>query len=152
MAFERSHLGEYYGEDVAFESGGAGLVSTVNDYSHFAMMLINNGEYRGKRILESKTIETMITDQLSKEQKADFTWDGMKGYGYGSLMRILIDKEEAVTRASIGEFGWDGWTGNHVAMDPEEKLVFLYFIQRCDSGLTPIIRKLKETTYSHINK
>ena len=150
VPFEKSHLGEYYGEDVAFESGGAGLVSTIDDYSHFAMMIINNGEYNGKRILGRKTIEFMITDKLNKDQKSDFIWDGMKGYGYGSLMRILINQEEATTSASIGEFGWDGWTGNYVSMDPKEKLVFLYFIQRCGSGITPILRKLKISTYAHI--
>lgn len=150
VPFEKSHLGEYYGEDVRFESGGAGLVSTIDDYSHFSMMMINNGEYNGKRILGRKTIEFMLTDKLNKDQKSEFIWDGMKGYGYGSLMRILINKEEAVTNASLGEFGWDGWTGNHVSMDEKEKLVLLYFIQRCDSGLTPIIRKLKMATYAYI--
>lgn len=150
IPFKKSHLGEYYGEDVAFESGGAGLVSTIDDYSHFAMMMINNGEYKGKKILERDTIDFMLTDKLNKEQKAEFIWDGMNGYGYGSLMRILINQEEAETSAGIGEFGWDGWTGNHLSIDPKEKLIFLYFIQRCDSGLTPIIRKLKNSIYSHI--
>lgn len=150
VPFKKSHLGEYYGEDVAFESGGAGLVSTIDDYSHFAMMMINNGEYNGKRILGRKTIEFMVTDKLNNEQKAEFIWDGMKGYGYGSLMRILINKEDAVTNANLGEFGWDGWTGNHVSMDQKERLIFLYFIQRCDSGVTPILRKLKMATYAHI--
>lgn len=151
IAFTDSHLGEYYGEDVAFESGGAGLVSTIDDYSHFAMMMINNGEYNGKRILDSKTIKFMTQDKLNKEQKGDFTWDGMKGYGYGNLMRILINKEEAKTSSSIGEFGWDGWTGNYVSIDPKEKLIILYFIQRCDSGVTPIIEKLKNVIYKSIS-
>lgn len=151
IPFIDSHLGEYYGEDVAFESGGAGLVSTIDDYSHFAMMLINNGEYKGKRILDSKTIKFMAQDKLTKEQKDDFIWDGMKGYGYGNLMRILINKEEAKTSSSIGEFGWDGWTGNYVSIDPKEKLIILYFIQLCDSGVTPIIEKLKNVTYKSIS-
>lgn len=151
IPFTNSHLGEYYGEDVAFESGGAGLVSTIDDYSHFAMMMINNGEYNGKRILDSKTIKFMTQDKLTKEQKDDFTWDGMKGYGYGNLMRILINKEEAKTSSSIGEFGWDGWTGNYVSIDPKEKLIILYFIQRCDSGVTPIIEKLKNVIYKSIS-
>ncbi|MGG7214285.1 serine hydrolase domain-containing protein [Clostridium nigeriense] len=151
VPFEKSHLGEYYGEDVAYESGGAGLVSTIDDYSHFAMMMVNNGEYNGNKILERKTIELMTKDKLTKEQKADFIWDGMKGYGYGNLMRILINKEEAETSANIGEFGWDGWTGNFVSMDPKEKIVLLYFIQRCDSGVTPIVRNLKRATYEFIS-
>ena len=40
VPFTKSHLGEYYGEDVAFESGGCGLVSTLEDYSQLALMLM----------------------------------------------------------------------------------------------------------------
>lgn len=148
--FKESFLGEYYGEDVAFESGGAGLVSTLYDYSKFAMMMINKGKYNGVRILGRKTIEFMIKDKLTDKQKVDFTWDSIKGYGYGCLMRILINQGEAGTNASLGEFGWDGWTGNYIIMDPKEELIFMYFIQRCDSGVTPVVRKLRMATYAAI--
>ena len=146
--FNISHLGEYYGEDVAFESGGAGLVSTIDDYSHFAMMMVNKGEYNGKRILGRKTIEFMAQDRLASDQKDNYKGDGVRGYGYGFLMRILIDQKEAAINASLGEFGWDGWTGNYVIMDPKENVVFMYFIQRCGSGVTPIVRKLRMATYA----
>ena len=148
--FKESFLGEYYGEDVAFESGGAGLVSTLDDYSKFAMMMINKGKYNGVRILGRKTIEFMIKDKLTDKQKVDFTWDSIKGYGYGCLMRILINQGEAGTNASLGEFGWDGWTGNYIIMDPKEELIFMYFIQRCDSGVTPVVRKLRMAIYAAI--
>ena len=35
-----------------FESGGAGLVSTIDDYSHFAQMLLNGGSYKENRFLD----------------------------------------------------------------------------------------------------
>ena len=50
--YEDCNLGEYYGRDVSFESGGAGLVSTLEDYSRFAQMLLGGGIYQGTRILE----------------------------------------------------------------------------------------------------
>ncbi len=142
-----SHLGEYYGEDVAFESGGAGLVSTLDDYAHFAMMLANGGSYCGKRILGRKTVDFMSQNHLTKQQKSSLDWDSLRGYGYGCLMRVLEDKSAACTNASYGEFGWDGWTGNYVCMDKEEELVILYFIQRCGAGTTPLVRKLRAVTY-----
>ena len=43
-----------YDRDPAFESGGAGLVSTLEDYSHFADMLLDKGMYQGKRILSPR--------------------------------------------------------------------------------------------------
>lgn len=143
-----SHLGEYYGEDVAFESGGAGLVSTLDDYCHFASMLVNKGKYKGRQILGRKTVEFMAQNRLTDKQRATMIWDSVKGYGYGCLMRVLMDQGEAGFNGSLGEFGWDGWTGNYVTMDFSEELVFLYFIQRCEAGTTPTVRKLKMVTYS----
>lgn len=142
-----SHLGEYYGEDVAFESGGAGLVSTLDDYRRFASMLVHKGEYEGGRILGRKTVEFMAQNHLNPAQRESLVWDSVKGYGYGCLMRVLMDRDIAAYNGSLGEFGWDGWTGNYVAMDFSENLVFLYFIQRCGAGATPVVRKLKTVTY-----
>lgn len=151
IPFTDSHLGEYYGEDVAFESGGAGLVSTIDDYSHFAQMLLQKGEYQGKRILGSKTVEFMTKNRLSEAQKVDFNWDSLWGYGYGCLMRILADQGPAGSNASIGEYGWDGWTGNYVMIDPAEELIFIYFMQKCNTGTTPLVRKLRMVTYGALD-
>ena len=41
----------------AFESGGAGLVSTLDDYAKFASMLLQEGSYQGKQILKPQTIQ-----------------------------------------------------------------------------------------------
>ncbi|WP_066715879.1 serine hydrolase domain-containing protein [Clostridium sp. Marseille-P299] len=135
----------------AFEAGGAGLVSTINDYSKFALMLLNEGMYKGKRILGKKTVRFMRTPQLTDAQQKSFNWDSIRGYSYGNLMRILTDKAKAATNASTYEYGWDGWTGNYFTIDPEEKLIFLYFIQRCNSGTTEATRKLRAITYGMIH-
>lgn len=140
-----SHLGEYYGEDVAFESGGAGLVSTLDDYSHFASMMVSGGIYKGKRILGRRTVDFMSQNRLNDNQYQTFDWT--RGYGYGCLMRVLMDQGAAATNGSIGEFGWDGWTGNYVTISPKDELVILYFIQRCGAGFTPAARKIRMTTY-----
>lgn len=147
-----NHLGEYCGEDVAFESGGAGLVSTLDDYSHFASMMVHGGVYKGKQILGRKTVEFMAQNRLNAEQLKPFVWDSTRGYGYGCLMRVLMDQGVAGTNASLGEHGWDGWTGNYVTMSPADDLVFLYFIQRCGAGMTPVVRKLRFVTYAALEK
>lgn len=151
-AYHGSHLGEYYEEDVAFESGGAGMVSTLDDYSHFASMLAHKGVYGEKRILGRKTVEFMTQNRLTEHQSRTLIWDSVRGYGYGCLMRVLIDQGAAGSNASLGEFGWDGWTGNYVTMDPGEDLVFLYFIQRCGAGTTPAVRKLRMATYAALEE
>lgn len=144
-------LGEYYGEDVAFESGGAGLVSTIDDYSHFTQMMLHKGEYNGRRILGRKTVEFMTQNHLTSGQRQSFSWDALKGYGYGCLMRVLIDQSELHVNASLGEYGWDGWTGTYVSMSPEDQLAVLYFIQRCGAGTTAAVRKIRMMSYSMVN-
>lgn len=150
VPFTRSHLGEYYKADVAFESGGAGMVSTIEDYSRFAQMLVNGGTYNGVRILGRKTIAYMAQNHLRPEQMEALQWDSTLGYGYGCLMRVLINQSGAGTNGSIGEYGWDGWTGNYVTIDPSEDLVILYFIQRCGAGFTGTMRKLRSVIYGSL--
>ena len=148
VPFSRSHLGEYYEEDVAFESAGAGLTSTLDDYSHFAMMMVQKGVYKGKRILGQKTVEFMTQNRLTEAQRVDCDWFSLLGYGYGCLMRVLIDQGVAGSNAPLGEYGWDGWMGDYVIMDPKDEMVLLYFIQRAGAGMTPVVRKLRMATYA----
>ena len=148
IPYTECHLGEYYGEDVAFESGGAGLVSTLDDYSHFAAMMTAGGSYKGRRILGRKTVEFMGKNRLTERQKQTYIWDSTRGYGYGCLMRVLEDQGAAGLNASLGEFGWDGWTGNYVSMDPKEGLIFLYFIQRHGDDTAAAVRRMRMASYA----
>lgn len=49
----------------AFESGGAGLASTIDDYAHFAGMLMAKGVYKGKRLMGERTVEFLTTGALT---------------------------------------------------------------------------------------
>ena len=40
-------------------SGGGGLSSTIDDYAVFLQMLLNGGEYRGRRLLKPETVTLM---------------------------------------------------------------------------------------------
>lgn len=146
------NLGEYYGPDVSFESGGAGLVSTMEDYSHFAQMLLQGGSYNGVRILSEKTVQFMHQDRLSLSQKDAFLWDSNLGCGYGCLMRVLVDQGKAGTIGSLGEYGWDGWTGNYMTIDPADDMVMLYFIQRCGYSSTTALRRIRNVTYGALSR
>lgn len=151
IPYTDNHLGlEGYGEDVVYESGGAGLVSTVDDYAKFARMMMHYGTLDGVRILGRKTVELMTSSHLTREQAKDFNWDSLWGYDYGFLTRVLRNPGEAGCNASVGEYGWDGWTGNYITMDPSENMAFLYFIQKTDAGTTEEVRKLRMTVYASL--
>src|SRR5260370_22606831 len=53
-----------------FESGGGGLVSTIDDYFAFSRLMLNKGRHGREQILSRATIELMTSDQLTPEQRA----------------------------------------------------------------------------------
>lgn len=147
------HLGLVYKytKRPEFEIGGAGLVSTVNDYEKFAQMLLNGGEYNGVRIISRKAAQLITHNIITEQQMQTYTWDSCIGYGYGGLMRTLLHPE-ITTVGCKGEYGWDGWTGNYFCNDPENNLTFMYFIQVCGgNGIRPI-RTLKQAMYAALDR
>ena len=136
----------------AFESGGAGLASTVDDYAAFARMLIHGGVANGKRILSSGTVKFMTEARLLPWQQESLwrSWESMYGYGYGSLMRILSEPGMALLNGWKGEYGWDGWLGTYFCNSPDNGITVLMFTQKRDAGTMPVTRKLRNALTSHL--
>ncbi len=147
QAFAENHLGicnHMDAAEIAFESGGAGLVSTIEDYKKFTQMLMQKGSYEGKEILSPRTVEFMTTGRLLPHQENGMAgWDNLKGYSYHYLMRVLQDSSLAVFNASNGEYGWDGWLGPYFANMPKEDVTFLMMVQKTDAGTFTLTRKLR---------
>ncbi|MBB3113993.1 CubicO group peptidase (beta-lactamase class C family) [Paenibacillus phyllosphaerae] len=118
-----------YPEDYRYESGGAGLLSTLSDYARFANMLALGGELDGVRIMNPRTIKLMAANQLTSEQMNDYNWGYLAGYGYGLGVRTMMDPAAAGSGASVGEFGWSGLPGTWMMVDPKEKLTAVYMQQ-----------------------
>lgn len=134
-----------------FESGGAGLVSTVEDYSHFASMLLKGGTYKGVRTLGRKSIEFMSANHLTKQQMKSYDWTALKGYGYGCLVRTMLSPTTAGMYGSVGEFGWDGWSGCYMMIDPTEDLLMIYVIQKAGGNGERNIHMLRNIVYSALD-
>lgn len=148
---DASHLGVQNRMDQppAFESGGAGLVSTIDDYAAFTQMLLNNGSFRGVTLLAPKTVDFMTKARLAPAlQTYVHQWESLPGYTYANLLRIMIEPERAVSMGSMGEYGWDGWLGTYMMNDPANKLTLLIMQQRTDSGTTVYTRKIRNLLFS----
>lgn len=120
-----------YGNELVFgenyDSGGAGIITTVDDYAKFAAALANSGTgLNNNRILSSATVKLMKTNQLNEAQRKTMNWRRLRGYGYGLGVRTLIDKAESGSNSSIGEIGWGGAAGATIIADTEEKVALFY--------------------------
>ena len=138
--------------DPAFESGGAGLCSTIDDYMKFAQMLTNGGELNGIRILQEKTVRYLSEARLNPnlQQRFDMKMPHLAGYSYCNLLRVAAEPGRCNVITQKGEFGWDGWLGPYVSVDLENKLTYVMTMQRCDSGTTTAARRARNIMYSSI--
>ena len=138
------------GRKNAFESGGAGIFSTIDDYANFARMLMNGGTFEGKEILTEKTVRLMTGGQLQENPQKDMTdcWTTLGGFSYGNLMRIMKNPDKSGMIARQGEYGWDGWLGPYFCNDPETGITILMLTQKVDYGTGVATRKLRNIVFS----
>ena len=144
-----------YDRDVppVFESGGAGLCSTLDDYSHFAAMLLNGGIYNGQRIMPEYSVRFLTHGGLAESQKTQLQsgWGWLTGYSYGCFMRVCEDEQLTSVFSSKGEYGWDGWMGTFFSNEPAHGITMLAGVQQIGIGQTgTLIRKLKNIIMSEL--
>lgn len=132
----------------AYDSGGAGLITSVNDYIRFADALACGGVgVTGERILTRPTVDLMRENFLNPTQMKDFNWPQMAGYGYGLGVRTLTDRTQG-SLSPLGEFGWGGAAGAYVMIDCERQLS-AYFAEHMLNSLEPYVHpRLRNLVYA----
>jgi len=135
--------GEYTSGPKVSYSGGAGLLSTAGDYAKFLQMLLNGGEFNGRRLLSPKTVELMTSDHLN-----GIPFQSGNGMGLG--FSVLKDLGARGTLGSVGEFGWGGAYHSTYWVDPEERLVVVYLTQILNAGALDDFSKLRTGIYQAI--
>jgi CubicO group peptidase (beta-lactamase class C family) len=111
-----------------FESGGGGLVSTIDDYFAFSRMMLNKGRHGREQIVSRATAQLMTSDQLTPEQRAgsEIFLGAHGSWGFG--MQIDIRRTEIFHNP--GRFGWTGGLGTTAYTDPAEGMIAILFSQR----------------------
>lgn len=110
-----------------YESGGAGLITTADDYIKFL-----DGVISGK-LISKYTMRYMATDRLTKSQRKVYdTWRGKRDYGYGFGVRVHTGYggQDLEYNTPLGEFGWDGAAGSYLAIIPSCDVTVFYAQQQ----------------------
>lgn len=102
-----------------YDSGGAGVVSTLEDLSLFLDAMACGGKAAtGYRLLKPETIDLMRTEQLPAiAMNSDFLCPAGPDYGYGLGVRTRV-RMDGGESSPYGEFGWDGAAGSFELADP----------------------------------
>lgn len=133
----------------SFLSGGGGLVSTIDDYFHFAQALCQGGEFQGQRIIGRKTLEFMRSNHLPGNQDlpslsvGSFSETPYAGSGFGLGFSVKTDVAKSQINGSVGEYGWGGLASTNFFIDPVEELVMIFMTQLIPSSSYPIRQELR---------
>jgi CubicO group peptidase (beta-lactamase class C family) len=116
-----------------WQSGGGGLISTAVDYARFAQMILNGGEFDGKRYLSPAAFKDMTTDHIGPGSGVGrdyfyFPGDGF-GFGYGFAVRTEPGETKPPPPGSIGELKWDGGSGTYFGVDPRLDMLYILMEQ-----------------------
>jgi CubicO group peptidase (beta-lactamase class C family) len=129
--------------DGTYYSGGAGLSSTIKDYATFLQMMVNGGEYNGKRLLARRSVELMTSNQIG-----DLSL-GSDKFGLG--FQITTARGQAKLGITEGSFAWGGYFATTYWADPKERLVCLLFIQQFPFSHGEIQDKFRAMVYQALN-
>ncbi|MGB8362194.1 MAG: serine hydrolase domain-containing protein [Acidimicrobiia bacterium] len=128
--------------------GGGGLVSTLRDYTNFVRMLINGGEWRGRRIITEETLQLMRTNQLPEGAHVEFPTLSLPGTKYGLGLSVLEEPGQADPPDSVGEFGWGGLAGTGAFISPQTGVAGISFSQRMPASFHPYRNQFRDYVYA----
>ncbi|MCU1413772.1 MAG: beta-lactamase [Microbacteriaceae bacterium] len=128
--------------------GGMGLYSTAGDYARFAQLLLNQGEWNGKRIVSAKALKAQMTNHLPGEM-LEKRWDAghmhfRPGFGYGYNGTVVYDPAAAGLPVGAGTYFWDGAAGTWFWVDPENDLLYVGMVQIFSYG-APALQAMTQT-------
>lgn len=124
-----------------YYSGGAGLVSTINDYARFLQTLLNGGQLDGARILSPKTVELMTVNHVGE-------MFGANGFGLG--FSVVRDLGKGTELGSVGQYGWGGFFYTNFSVDPKEKMIAIFMSQLYPAADVRLHERFRSLAYQAI--
>jgi CubicO group peptidase (beta-lactamase class C family) len=122
-------------------SGGAGLVSTAQDYARFGQFILDGGKVGSTRLISRKTLELMSHDQVGRIDNMGF------GIGFG------VDGAKGPLQeiGSDGALGWGGFFYTLFKVDPKEQMIIIFMGQLHPTGDLTLDREALALAYQAIN-
>jgi CubicO group peptidase (beta-lactamase class C family) len=141
----------------ALQSGGGGLVGTLDDYARFCGALAAGGALDGARILGRPTVELMRTNHLpGGGQLREFAMPGgygevgFDGNGFGLQVAVGLGPAATAGVGPAGDFMWGGAASTVFWVDPTEELYGIFMTQLIPSGVFDFRGQLRSLVYGAI--
>lgn len=105
------------GMPITYHTGGGGIVSTLEDYSRFMLMLACDGAYGGHRILSADAVATLRKPTTPRDIRGTSPY---QSWGLG----VRVTRNDPIL--PDGCFGWSGAYGTHFWVDPQNDVCAIY--------------------------
>lgn len=130
--------------------GGAGLVSSIDDYLTFSTCMLNNGAYEGGRLLSRKTVEWMTANHVPASLMPIYMGSDQRDHGFGLGFRVTTHLGQAQRLSSVGEYGWGGAACTYFWVDPAEDFVGVIMTQLLSTSPYPFNDIFRNLAYQAI--
>ena len=124
----KSYRQHYNPAGKSYFKGGAGLIGSTADYLRYLQMMINQGEFEGKRYLSRKSVELMLSQHTVGMAGTTIANTG-PGYGFGLGFAIRQGQGMGWVPGSVNDAMWAGVWGTSFWLDPKEKLAAVIMAQ-----------------------
>lgn len=121
-------------------SGGAGLLSTAQDYGRFLQMLLGRGVLDGVRVLSPKSVELMHANHTGDLYRRDTS-------AFGLGFWVNQDPGFFGELGSEGAYGWGSAYYPQYFIDPKERMVGIFMTQLRPAGSLDLNQKFKVMIY-----
>jgi methyl acetate hydrolase len=142
--------------------GGGGLYSTPSDYVRFMQMILNRGRTAQVRILETKTVDLMATNQIGelgagrlksynpqRSADVDLHPGAVDKWGLG----FLINVKAYDNGRSAGSLAWAGIDNTFYWIDPKRGIcasIMMQFLPFVDKQAVGLLGDFERSVYANL--
>jgi CubicO group peptidase (beta-lactamase class C family) len=135
-----------YSKQRNMDFGGAGLVSTIDDYAKFSLMLLNNGSYKGQTVISPESVASMRANHLTPEALKNSEY-GENGILFGLGVGIIEDNSQLSVCMPKGGYFWGGAASTYFFVDPINNSTIMLFTQVFGDHVRPVWGELLKLVY-----
>ena len=141
-------------EQATMQSGGGGLVGTLDDYVKFSEMLRRRGRCGKNFIISPQVADFMMQNHLEGDiasmGPSSFAEQPMEGMGFGLGGAVVLNPARARCPGSIGDFSWGGIASTFFWVDRKLDLSVVFLTQLAPSSSYPSRPELKALVHGAV--
>jgi CubicO group peptidase (beta-lactamase class C family) len=121
-----------------FLAGGAGLLSSADNYARFAQMLLNDGQFDERTIMPRGAVRHALSNLMPRGVFYQGDGGEQLGFGAGGSVALFDPVPGNAEGTPVGTYGWGGAAGTKFLIDPVRQIGVVLMLQFAPSARFPL--------------